>query len=52
MEQQNRQTEWLSYLKQLKATHKRKKRLMEVLDRLEKNSIFGEYLKQPQPIDL
>ncbi|MFH2057598.1 MAG: hypothetical protein ABIJ59_01705 [Pseudomonadota bacterium] len=52
MKKQNRRTEWLSYLKQLKNTHKRKTRLMEVIDRLENNSIIGEHLKQPQSGDL
>jgi uncharacterized Zn finger protein len=40
MERQNKQTEWLSYLNQLKKTHKRKIRLMEVIDRLENNLIL------------
>jgi len=43
MEGQNKQAEWLSYLNQLKKTHKRKTRLMEVIDRLENNSIMGNH---------
>lgn len=41
MERQNKQAEWLSYLDQLKKTHKRKTRLLEVIDRLENNVIIG-----------
>lgn len=52
MEAQNKQTEWLSYLNQLKKIHKRKTRLMEVIARLEKNSIIGEHFKHPKPLDL
>ena len=47
MERQNKQAEWLSYLDQLKKTHKRKTRLMEVIDRLENKLIIGEHHKQP-----
>ncbi len=52
MESQKKQTEWLSYLNQLKKTHKRKPRLMEVIDRFEKNSIIGDHFKPPKPADL
>lgn len=47
MERQKMQTEWLSYLDQLKKIHKRKIRLMEVIDRLENKVIIGEHPKQP-----
>ena len=46
MERQNKEAEWLSYLAQLKKTHKRKTRLMEVIDRLENNLIIGEHHRQ------
>lgn len=46
MERQNKQAEWLSYLDLLKNTHKRKTKLMEVIDRLENNVIIEEHHKQ------
>ncbi len=52
MAMQNKQAAWLSYLNQLKKTHKRKTRLMEVIDRLEKNSIIGDPFKQSKQADL
>jgi len=45
MKKENRQAEWQSYINQLKKEHKRKTRLMEVLNRLENNSIIGDHLK-------